>query len=338
MIRVHRMITDRFKILPGAEIALEMDPRVLDRDQVDTLAELGFNRASFGLQDTDHQVQQAINRVHTVERVQECVEWVRDAGFISVNLDLIYGLPFQTPESWTHTLDDMDILKPDRVAMYGFAFIPSKMKQQKYMNPDSLPDSQQRFEQFLAGLEWFTGRDYEYIGLDHFAVQNDELAVAYRDHTLQRNFMGYTTLAGTILIGLGNSAITNLQSCFVQNHKHLAGHERSVNNSSLPVERGMSLSTDDQVRSRIIQELMCFNSLNMADIGGGFGIDFASVFADELAQLRVMADDGLVTIEKDRIETTLLGHALLRNVASIFDAYLQADAATGQAPVYSKTI
>ena len=338
MIRVHRMITDRFEILPQAEIALEMDPRVLNRAQVDTLAGLGFNRASFGLQDTNSEVQKAVNRGHSVERVQECMEWVRAAGFMSVNLDLIYGLPFQTIASWAQTLADMDILKPDRVAMYGFAFIPTKMRQQKYMSPESLPGPQQRFEQFLAGLDWFTAHDYEYIGLDHFALRDDELALAYRDHTLQRNFMGYTTCAGTVLLGFGTSAITNLQSCFVQNNKHLAGHERSVSNGQLPVERGMSLSRDDQMRNRIIQELMCFNSLDMSGIGTEFGIDFASTFSTELDALRAMSNDGLLTIEGDRIETTLLGHILLRNIAATFDAYLEDEAAAGQSPVYSKTI
>lgn len=338
MARLHKIIADRFPFLPGAELALEMDPRHISLEHVRTLAGLGFNRVSLGIQDTNEQVQEAINRIHSPDVVLQGITWLREAGFQGLNIDLIYGLPFQTLESWQRTLEDMALFKPDRVAMYGFAYLPGKMKQQKYMDEEHLPDSSQRFEQFLAGLKWFTSHDYMYIGIDHFARESDELAIACRNHTLQRTFMGYTTLAGTEMISLGSSSISHLKSCFSQNDKHLAAYERAIQAGQLPIERGLSLSPDDRIRDRVIQELMCFSALSMDVIEREFGIDFKTYFADELARLRPLEQDGLVKIGDRTLETSLLGHILLRNVASIFDAYLRPAAAGGHATTYSKTI
>ena len=338
MRQVHGMITDRFELLPDAEIALEMDPRHVSQEHIDTLAALGFNRVSLGLQDTDPRVQEAVNRVHSRDTVEQVIAALRAAGFKGLNLDLIYGLPFQTLESWQQTLRDMERFQPDRVAMYGFAYIPSKMKQQKHLQPDSLPDSRQRFEQFLSGLDWFTSHDYLYIGLDHFALKTDELAVACCNQTLQRNFMGYTTLAGAHLLALGSSSISNLKNCFIQNDSHLAGYKRAVLAGRLPVSRGMKLNDDDLLRCRIIHDLMCFHQVRMDLIEEEFKIDFASYFLDELERLRIMEDDGLVQTDGHTIQTTLLGSILLRNVAAVFDAYFKPGAERSGSVVYSKTI
>jgi len=339
MRRLHAVIADRFPIAEHAEIALELDPRHLTDAQIATLAELGFNRASLGVQDTSKRVQQAVNRIQPSECVQRSIDGLRAAGFNGINVDLIYGLPHQTLESWSRTLDEMVDFKPDRVAMYGFAFLPEKLRQQVKLDSDTLPDSRTRFELFLAGLRWFTEHGYSHIGMDHFATPTDELSTALREHSLRRNFMGYTTLAGTEGVCLGTSAIAQLSRCFAQSDKHLASYRRSVAAGRLPIDRGMTLSRDDEIRSAVIHELMCFSALDTSRIEARFdGLDFTTYFADECAQLKPLERDGLLHHDGPVIRTSKLGQILLRNIASVFDAYLGKKSPGDTATVYSRTV
>ena len=339
MRRLYAIIADRFPIAENAEIALELDPRHLTDEQITTLAELGFNRASLGVQDTTERVQQAVNRVQPSECVQRSIDGLRAAGFNGINVDLIYGLPHQTADSWDRTLQEMANFKPDRVAMYGFAFLPEKLRQQVKLDPATLPDTHTRFELFLAGLRWFTEHGYSHIGMDHFATPTDELSTALQEHSLRRNFMGYTTLAGTEGVCLGTSAIAQLSRCFAQNDKHLAGYRRSVAAGRLPIDRGMTLSRDDEIRSAIIHELMCFSALDTSRIETRFeDLDFADTFADELAALQPLEQDGLLYHDGPVIRTTKLGQILLRNIASVFDAYLGRKSPGGESTVYSRTV
>lgn len=312
-----------FALRPDAELSLEADPCVTSPEHLRTLAALGFNRISFGVQDFHAPTQELIERVQTVEETEALTVLARELGFASVNYDLVYGLPLQTVDTFARTLDIVLQLRPDRLALYNFAYLPSKLGHQRELDPATLPSGPEKFRIFVLAYERFLDAGYEYIGMDHFAVPDDALARARRERTLQRNFMGYTTQAGTELYAFGVSAISTSDRVYVQNTKKLSRYGAALDDGRLPVERGMILSEDDRLRRAVISELMCHGRIVKAGHEQAFGIDFDDYFADALGELPSFVDNGLVVLYDDRIEVTLLGFIFVRNIAMLFDRYLR---------------
>jgi oxygen-independent coproporphyrinogen-3 oxidase len=332
--RLARRVFDRFRLSPEAEIGIEVDPRVTTREHLEALAAVGFNRLSMGVQDFDPKVQEAINRIQPADATQRLVEEARRLGFPSVNVDLIYGLPYQTPETFSRTIDRVLAIGPDRLAVYSYANVPWMKKHQNVLVPH-LPDERTKFEIFRTALSRFTEAGFEYIGMDHFARPDDELARARRARTLHRNFQGYTTKAGTDLIGLGMSSIGSVGDYYVQNRRELAEWRASVESSGAATFRGCHLSPEDRLRRRVIGNMLCHGVLVKAEIEREFGLDFDEHFADALERLRPCEEDGLVELREREIAATPLGRIFLRNLAMPFDAYL---AAAPEKPVFSRTL
>ncbi|HEY7113295.1 MAG TPA: oxygen-independent coproporphyrinogen III oxidase [Thermoanaerobaculia bacterium] len=332
--RLGRRIFDRFALSPDAELGVEIDPRVTTREHLRTLARLGFNRLSMGVQDFDPAVQHAINRIQPAADTARLVSEARDLGFPSVNMDLIYGLPHQTPDTFARTIDRVLEIGPDRLAVYSYANVPWMKKHQSVLEPH-LPDERTKFEIFRTALERFTDAGFEYIGMDHFARPDDELARARRDRTLHRNFQGYTTKAGTDLLGLGMSAIGSVGPAYVQNRRELSAYRSAVEAGGPATFRGCRLSDDDRLRRTVIGNLLCHGVVVKSEISDAFGIDFDDSFADALERLQPCADDGLVEIGRTEIRATALGRIFLRNLAMPFDAYLETKP---EKQVFSKTL
>jgi oxygen-independent coproporphyrinogen III oxidase len=336
--RLHKSLTKWFDIQPGAEIAAEVDPRVTTREHLQTMSDLGFNRLSFGVQDLDPEVQQRIGRGQTVAETVDLYETARELGFSSINLDLVYGLPGQTEETMAATLDTIIELRPDRLAIYSFAYVPWMRPHQRRIPESDLPDRGLKFRLLSLISERLVTADYESIGMDHFALPEDELAVAANAGTLTRNFMGYTTRRGTGVIALGSSGISDIGGAYAQNHRRLADYYESIDAGQLPVERGYRLSDDDLARRYIITELMCNGRVTYTNVLRLFGIDFAEAFAHEIdiiGEPDGLVDEGMVTIVEDAIEATELGRMFIRNVARVFDAHTTEHS---DRPTFSKTI
>ena len=329
-----RRLLSRFALSPDAELGVEIDPRVTTRAHLEALARLGFNRLSMGVQDFDLRVQEAINRIQPYAETRSLVEDARSLGFPSVNMDLIYGLPHQTPESFSATIDRVLEIGPDRLAVYSYANVPWMKKHQVVLEPH-LPDQATKFGIFRTALERFSDAGYEYIGMDHFARPEDELARARRDRTLYRNFQGYTTKAGTDLIGFGMSAIGSVGRYYVQNRRELALYSSAVDAEGAATFRGSRLTDDDLLRRAVIQNLLCHGVVVKAEIEELFGVDFDETFASALGALESCAADGLVEIDDDALRATPLGRVFLRNLAMPFDAYLDA---APEKPVFSRTL
>ncbi len=327
-------IRSGFTFAPDAEIGSEVDPRVTTPAHLATLRRLGFNRLSMGVQDFDPTVQKAVNRIQPYELTRDLVAEARRLGFESVNLDLIYGLPYQTPASFRATIDKILSIRPDRLAVYSYANVPWMKKHQSVLEPH-LPPEREKFEIFLAALTGFTEAGYEYIGMDHFARPDDELARARSDRTLWRNFQGYTTKAGTDLFGLGMSAIGGIGDAYVQNHRDLHVYSDAIERGGPATMRGFRLTDDDRVRRRVIMNLLCHGVVVKREIEGEFGISFDAYFRNALARLEECREDGLVELAADRITATPLGRVFLRNLAMPFDAHLPADS---QKPMFSRTL
>ncbi len=332
--RLGRRIFDRFQLASDAELGVEVDPRVTTREHLETLAGLGFNRLSMGVQDFDPRVQQAINRIQPARDTQRLVQQARELGFPSVNMDLIYGLPYQTPESFSETIDQVLEIGPDRLAVYSYANVPWMKKHQNVLAPH-LPDEKTKFGIFRTALERFTEAGFEYIGMDHFARPDDELSRARADRTLHRNFQGYTTKAGTDLIGLGMSAIGSVGDAYVQNRRELAEYRRAVDQSGAATFRGARLTADDRLRRTVIGNLLCHGVVVKREIEEAFGIRFDEYFAPGLEKLRACADDGLVELSRAEVRATALGRIFLRNLAMPFDAYLDQPM---EKPTFSRTL
>ena len=338
MRRVWDAIAARFTFDPGAEIAIEVDPRVTTHAQADLLRELGFNRISMGVQDFDPTVQDAVNRRQTLEQTRDLHLYMRSLGMESINFDFIYGLPHQTPETFRTTIERALELRPDRVAVYSYAFVPWIKAHQKAIHLEDLPPRDVKLELFGIAHELFLGADYQQIGMDHFALKGDSLAVAARERTLFRNFMGYSTHPARDYVGLGVSAIGDIGGAFAQNTKKLNRYRDALDRGVPPIERGFERSKDDEIRRDVIQELMCNFHLDVAGIERRHGIDFASYFADSLREL----DEGPVThgfVRRDArsIEVTPAGHLFVRNVCMAFDAYLKAKEGA-EKPIFSRTV
>jgi oxygen-independent coproporphyrinogen-3 oxidase len=313
----------RFSGAHDRDISIELDPRTVLPQDIAELAQAGFNRASLGVQDFDPAVQAAVNRVQGVEQTRAVVDACRAHGFRSVNIDLIYGLPNQTVQGFRRTLATVIAMRPDRLAVYSYAHLPDMFKAQRQLDASLLPDAETKLALLQLAIETLTAAGYEYIGMDHFAMPDDELAQAQARGGLHRNFMGYTTHADSDLIGLGVSAISHIGTSFSQNPRDLPAWQSALDEGRLPVFRGMVLSDDDQLRADLIQRLMCQGEIPVSALERRYGIDFREYFADALVQLAPLADDGLVQIGEARIEVTARGRLLLRNIAMCFDRYLQ---------------
>jgi oxygen-independent coproporphyrinogen-3 oxidase len=326
LLRLWRAINASFTVLPGAELAVEVDPVVTRPSQLALLRELGWNRLSMGVQDFEPAVQDAVNRRQTVEETRRIVDCARSLGYASVNFDLIYGLPRQTPASWRRTLDQVLALGPDRVACYSFAHVPAVKPHQRRLPIAELPAGAAKLELLRLAHEAFTSAGYRAVGIDHFARRGDELAEAAERGTLGRDFQGYTVRRAPDTIGVGVSSISQVAGVYAQNVKSLRAHAEAVAAGRLPTERGVALDDDDERRRAIIGEIMC---------NGGTRVSPAD-FAAELAALAPLARDGLVEVDGGAIALTPLGRVFARNVAMVFDARPPRVAA--ERPAFSRTV
>lgn len=304
------------------EFSLEVDPRTVAPAQIHTLRQLGFNRLSFGVQDFDAAVQAAVNRVQSEQQTRDLVEAARAAGFKSVSVDLIYGLPLQTVASFDTTLTKIIDLRPDRIAAYSYAHLPEQVKAQGLIRMEDMPPPERKLELLELTIRRLTEAGYVYIGMDHFALPDDELSRAQANGTLQRNFQGYSTHADCDLIGIGVSSIGKVGDSYSQNVKELSHYYARMDSGMLPVQRGYQLSEDDRLRRDVITDLMCHGRVDYAKFEQRYQIHFTEYFADALALLREHASDALVELHKDALVLLPQGHLLMRSVAMTFDAYL----------------
>ena len=325
----------RFAKTNDSDISVELDPRALTADDVAELAAMGFSRASLGVQDFDPAVQQAVNRAQSVEETAAIIEACRRHGMHSVNVDLIYGLPQQTLAGFARTLETVIALRPDRLAVYGYAHMPALFVAQRRIAAATLPSPADRLRLLHLAIDQLTQAGYVYVGMDHFALPDDELVLAQSRGTLHRNFMGYTTHVDSDLVGLGVSAISHIGATYSQNARNLGGWQGAIDEGRLPVFRGIGMSEDDRLRADLIDQLMCRGEIPVRALERRYTIDFHAYFRDALVRLRPMVDDGLVRVEPDRIAATPQGRLLLRNIAMCFDAYL--DGAVVSAP-FSRSI
>jgi oxygen-independent coproporphyrinogen-3 oxidase len=306
------------------DYSIEIDPRSIVAGSLRLLASIGFNRISLGVQDFDEQVQKAVNRVQPEAMVTKVYEEARDLGFRSINFDLIYGLPLQTVSSFTATLDRVVAMRPDRLAVYGYAHMPQLFKAQRQIRSDELPNAAERLLLLQLAVSKLSEAGYDYIGMDHFALPTDSLAQAKRDGTLHRSFQGYTTHANRDLVSFGVSAIGHVGDLYVQNHKLLAAYEGALSSGVLPSSRGRAMSRDDRIRKQVINAIMCQGSVDIAAIEAHNGIDFGEYFAPESERLLILQADGLVELKGKYIALTAVGRLLMRTVAMAFDAYVNA--------------
>jgi len=322
-----------FNLSRTAEISVEVDPRRLTEEHVAAFCDVGFNRISLGVQDFDPGVQQAVRRLQTEQETINALEWFRQRGVRSVNIDLIYGLPGQTVESFHRTLNRVIELRPNRIAVFNFAYLPTMKPHHRAIDAAALPERTTKLmmqEDIIATL---TDAGYRYIGMDHFALPDDELALAQQEGRLHRNFQGYTTGAECDLIGFGMTSISSLDRAYAQNLKELPEYEAAIDRGELPASRGLRLNDDDYLRRHIINELMCNLHLSIPQVEKDFEVDFFKYFPDVEEQLTPLVMDGLVKFDPDSIDVTELGRLFLRNIAMQFDAYLGDNNA-----VFSRTV
>ena len=327
---------ERFTFAPDAEIGIEVDPRVTSSNHLEVVRKMGFNRLSMGIQDFKEDVQKAIHRIQPYELTRELIATARQLGFDSINVDLIYGLPYQTAESFAHTVGQIVGLSPDRIAMFSYAHVPWLKKQQGSFVAH-LPEGMKKFDIFRNGLLKFLEAGYLYIGMDHFAKENDELAVSQRNRTLHRNFQGYTTKAGADLYGMGITAISGIQGTYAQNYRDIPSWEKAVRESGVATMRGYQLSQDDIIRREVISRLLCHTVIFKDEVSKQFRINFDEYFAPELERLKMPQEDGLVVLNDKEIRTAWLGRIFIRNLAMVFDPYLEKQQLASK-PLFSKTL
>ena len=338
--RLFRAFAARFEFTKDAEIGIEVDPRVTTREQVTRLAALGFNRISLGVQDFDPDVQRAVHRIQGYDLTRELVEGARAEGFQSVNIDLIYGLPYQSLDAFQRTLDQVIAIRPDRVAVYSFAFVPWIKAHMKHIPVEALPGPELKLALLAQTMDAFTQAGYASIGMDHFALPEDELSRAVEARTLHRNFMGYTVQSARDMVAVGISGIGDVQGAYVQNGKKLPDYYERLRAGRFPIERGYRLSADDIVRRHVITQLMCNLHLDIPEVERTFGLSFAEAFAPELAELTgpdSPVRHGLLAVTPSALEVTPLGRVFVRNICMTFDRYLRARAAQ-EKPVFSRTV
>lgn len=325
-----------FSDSPARDFSIEIDPRCIEDGDIAAYAAMGFNRASLGVQDFDPEVQTAVNRIQGVEETLRVIDACRASSFKSVNVDLTYGLPKQTLDGFARTLDTVTAVRPDRLAIYGYAHLPELFTPQRQIEAADLPSAELKLALLQLAIEKLCAAGYRYIGMDHFALPEDGLCGAQERGGLHRNFMGYTTHADCDLIGLGVSAISHVGDSFSQNSRDLPDWELALDRGRLPVCRGLELDADDILRGHVIQQLMCHGEIDVAAVEKRYYVDFADYFAAALDRLQVLAGDGLVTIEAGRIAATSRGRLLLRIIATCFDRYLNQPAPPDQRPRYSR--
>ncbi|HSN72629.1 MAG TPA: oxygen-independent coproporphyrinogen III oxidase, partial [Steroidobacteraceae bacterium] len=317
------------------EYSIEIDPRTVGFDTLALLRALGFNRMSVGVQDCDPDVQRAVNRFQPAEETLRVIQQARELGFGSVSIDLIYGLPLQTLDSFERTIDTVLAARPDRLAVYGYAHMPQLFKPQQRIKVEQLPTPETRLQLLGLTIRKLTDAGYVYVGMDHFALPEDELVRALGEGHLHRNFQGYSTRAHCDLVGLGVSSIGKIGNTYAQNAKNLPEYYAAIDAGRLPIQRGLELNEDDVLRRDVIQNLMCHGIIDFDDVGRRYSIDFEDYFASEIGRLEQFVGDGLVTIADRRVEATPAGRLLIRNIAMVFDAYLSAAPAR---PIFSKAI
>ena len=320
--RLGQLIRNHFQVAPDVEGGVEIDPRSLSRDHLVALREIGFKRASVGVQDFDPEVQKAVHRIQPRELTTKTIAALRQLGFESVNVDLIYGLPKQTPESFARTLDAVLEIQPDRFAVFSYAHVPWIKPAQKALENGVLPTAEVKLQLLKLVIEKLTGAGYLYIGMDHFARPTDELAVAQRHHSLQRNFQGYSTRGDTDIYAFGMSSISKTSNAYWQNEKELKGYYAALDAGKLPITRGCLLTDEDQIRRETITRLMCNLELNFASMSQKLGLNFTNHFAQELDSLADLEADGLLVRSHSGLQVTDLGRLFIRNIAMRFDAYL----------------
>jgi len=319
----------------GNEYSIELDPRVIEKGGIAHLRQIGFNRISIGVQDLDKKVQKAVNRIQSLEVTRAIIDDARRHGFRSINIDLIYGLPHQTLQSFAKTLDSIIQLSPDRIAVYNYAHLPHRFPPQRRIALEDLPDASEKLDILHSAIDKLSDAGYEYIGMDHFARPEDELAIAQRKRDLHRNFQGYAAHAQCDSIGFGVSAISQVSDNFSQNTTSLDDYHESLEQSRLPIVRGYYSSQDDLLRREIIQQLVCHFRLDIRAIEKTWGIDFKTRFAEELANLAGMEKDGLVELGDDGISVLRPGRLLVRNICMVFDYYQKQPNSKG---TFSRTI
>jgi oxygen-independent coproporphyrinogen-3 oxidase len=323
--RLVRMLGDAVVIDAAAEVSIEVDPRTVSAARLAHLRSLGFNRLSFGVQDFDPEVQHAVHRIQPESQVRALLEAARALGFTSTNVDLIYGLPKQTPASFARTLAQVRALRPDRIALYAYAHLPQRFKPQRRILSADLPAGEQRLSMLAAAIAGFAEEGYDYIGMDHFALPQDALAVARREGRLHRNFQGYSTQPDCDLVALGVSAIGKVGATYSQNAKTLPEYYAALEQGRLPIARGLALTADDVARRDAIMAIMCQGRLDLGALGAAHGLDARAAYAGELAALAPHEANGLVVRTPAGIEVTPLGWYFVRSIAMVFDRHLQAD-------------
>ena len=338
--RLFSAITSRFDLAAGAEVSIEVDPRVTTLEQVDVLANLGFNRISMGIQDFDPEVQKAIKRVQSEELTRGVIDRARAKGMGSVNVDLIYGLPHQTRAGFADTVERVLDIRPERVALFHYAHVPWMKSHQSAMDVDAMPGAAEKLDIFSDAIAAFDAAGYVYLGLDHFALPDDELSLAAKEGTLHRNFMGYTTQRGREMVSLGVSSIGEIDGVYVQNIANEPEYVTLAHERGFATYRGHDMSAEDELRRDVILELMCNGRIGRPAIEERHGIDFGETFALELEGLEPLVADGLLTVSSQELRLTAIGQILMRNVAAVFDRYMRERKARGQSGsgTFSKTL
>jgi len=338
--RLFTSITSRFQLADGAEVSIEVDPRVTTPEQVALLAQLGFNRISMGVQDFEADVQKAIKRVQSEKQTRALVDSARAAGMESVNIDLIYGLPNQTREGFARTVETTLDIAPERVALFHYAHVPWMKKHQNAMDVDAMPSAEDKLDIFADSIAAFDAAGYVYLGLDHFALPNDELSLAAAEGTLHRNFMGYTTQRGREMISLGVSSIGEVDGCYVQNIANEPEYVKLTGERGYATYRGHQMTAEDRLRRDVILELMCNGRIDKRSVEAEHGIVFDDEFALELDELRTQQADGLVELRDEALVLTQIGQVLMRNVAVPFDRYMRERKDRGESSkgTFSKTL
>ncbi|MBC7796754.1 MAG: oxygen-independent coproporphyrinogen III oxidase, partial [Pyrinomonadaceae bacterium] len=316
--------------------SVEIDPRNLTREHLEAFRRIGFNRTSFGVQDFNLQVQEAINRVQSEEITRQTVTWARELGFESVNLDLIYGLPFQTSESFAITVEKVVDIRPNRIAVFNYAHVPWLKRHQNVMPSEALPSPDARLQILKMTIEKLVSNGYEYIGMDHFALPTDDLSIAQKNGTLYRNFQGYSTRAGADVYAFGVSAISQFQNIYAQNQKNLKDYYTRVDEQIPATNVGYRMTFDDHVRKETINQLMCHLEIDKRGIEEKFGVDFEDYFASDIPKLQTFIDENLLENDTDKIKIIGARILIIRNVAMCFDAYLEK--MMREKPVFSKTV
>jgi oxygen-independent coproporphyrinogen III oxidase len=316
-------INKSFNFKPDSENSCEIDPRELTKTHLEALRNNGFNRISMGVQDFNEKVQKAVNRIQPEDITVQAVQWIRELKFQSLNLDLIYGLPFQTVEDFAVTVDKIIDISPDRIAAFNYAHVPWMKKHMALIHPEDIPAPEVKLEILKMTIEKLTSAGYEFIGMDHFAKPDDELSVAMREKKLYRNFQGYSTNAGADLYAMGITSISQLKNIYAQNYKTEKEYYTAIDNGILPTTKGYRLTEDDHIRREVIMKLMCNFEINFKDIENQFNIDFNKYFAWGLNNLSAMQNDDLLEISIDSIKVKNMGRMLIRNIVMNFDGYIE---------------